>query len=213
MRARVEQRLKRTPNASPVLALAGRTWAATGDAPKGEEFLRRAIDADPSNLDVDGELAGLYVAQRKLDQAVAEFSRLFTRQLGGVGPPTLAAMIVQGQGNEAEARRRDERLVEANPRAAVAANNLAWIYASRGEELDKALQLAETAEAELPDHPEVNDTLGFVYLKKQLPSLAVPPLRLAVRGPRPTGCSTTTWDWRIRRTATRRRRGGSWSTR
>ena len=153
---------------------------ATGDASKGEEFLRRAIDADPQNLDAYGQLAGLYVAQRKLDQAVAEFDNLATRQPGAVGPPTLAAMIVQGQGNEGEARRRYERLVASNPRAAVAANNLAWIYASRGEQLDKALQLAQTAKSERPDHPEINDTLGFVYLKKQLPSLAIPPLRLAV---------------------------------
>jgi Flp pilus assembly protein TadD len=42
------------------------------------------------------------------------------------------------------------------------------------------LQLAQAAKAELPDNPNVNDTLGFVYIKKQLPSLAVPPLRLAV---------------------------------
>ena len=34
--------------------------------------------------------------------------------------------------------------------------------------------------AQVPDHPEFNDTLAFVYLKKQLPSLAIPPLRLAV---------------------------------
>ena len=70
--------------------------------------------------------------------------------------------------------------METNPRAAVASNNLAWMYASRGEQLDRALQLAQAAKAELPDHPEVNDTLGFVYLKKQLPALAIPPLRLAV---------------------------------
>jgi predicted Zn-dependent protease len=62
----------------------------------------------------------------------------------------------------------------------VASNNLAWIYASHGEQLDRALQLAQAAKAELPDHPQVNDTLAFVYLKKQLPSLAIPPLRLAV---------------------------------
>ena len=89
-------------------------------------------------------------------------------------------MILQAQGKEDEARRRYERLVEANPRAAVAANNLAWMYATRGEQLDRALQLAQAAKAELPDHPEVNDTLGFVYIKKQLPALAIPPLRLAV---------------------------------
>ena len=145
----------------------------------------RRICAEPStptrsNLDAYGQLAGLYVAQRKLDQAVAEFDKLAARRPGDVGPPTLAAMIVQGQGNEAEARRRYESLVASNPRAVVAANNLAWIYASRGEQLDKALQLAQTAKSELPDHPEINDTLGFVYLKKQMPSLAIAPLRIAV---------------------------------
>ena len=179
-RARVEQRLQKTPNASGVLVLAGRTWAATGDVAKGEQFLHRAIDADASNVDAYALLAGLYLSQKKLDQAVAEFDALAARQPGAIGPPTMAAVILQGQGKEDEARRRYERLVEANPAAAVAANNLAWMYASRGEQLDRALQLAQAAKAKLPDHPSVNDTLGFVYIKKQLPSLAIPPLRFAV---------------------------------
>jgi predicted Zn-dependent protease len=54
------------------------------------------------------------------------------------------------------------------------------MYASRGEQLDRALQLAQAAVAEVPDNPEFNDTLAFVYLKKQLPALAIPPLKLAV---------------------------------
>jgi len=179
-RARIEQRLQKSANSSPVLALAGRTWAATGDASKGEELLRRAIDADPSNLDAYSTLAGLYASGRKFDQAVAEFDKLAARQPKAVGPPTMAALILQSQGKTEEARRRYERLVEANPRAAVAANNLAWMYASGGEQLDRALQLAQAAKAERPDDPEVNDTLGFVYMKKQLPKLAIVPLRLAV---------------------------------
>ena len=183
-RARLEQRLQKTPNDSAVLALAGRTWAATGDTAKGEELLRRAIAADPSNFDAYSLLAVLYVFERKLDQAIAEFDKLAARQPGAAGPPTMAAIILQAQGKDEEARLRYERVVEANPRAAVASNNLAWMYASRGERLDRALQLAQAAKAELPEHPEVNDTLGFVYLKKQLPSLAIPPLRLAVeKGP------------------------------
>jgi tetratricopeptide (TPR) repeat protein len=179
-RARIEERLKKTPNSSFVLALAGRTWGVTGDTAKAEEFLRRAIDADASNLDAYSSLAGLYASGRKYDQAVAEFDRLAARQPKSVWPPTLAALVLQAAGKEAEARQRLERLVEANPHAGVAANNLAWIYASKGEQLDRALQLAQAAKAEIPDHPEVNDTLGFVYLKKQLPSLAIPALRLAV---------------------------------
>ncbi|MCU0691777.1 MAG: tetratricopeptide repeat protein, partial [Polyangiaceae bacterium] len=179
-RARIEERLKKTPDASVVLALAGRTWAITGDPVKAEELLKRAIDADASNFDAYSALAALYVSGRRLDEAVAEFDKLAARQPKAIGPPTLAALVLQAQGKEAEARQRFERLVEANPHAAVAANNLAYMYASKGEQLDRALQLAQAAKAEIPDHPEVNDTLGFVYLKKQLPSLAIAPLRLAV---------------------------------
>jgi Flp pilus assembly protein TadD len=54
------------------------------------------------------------------------------------------------------------------------------MYASRGEQLDRALQLAQAAKAELPDEPDVNDTLALVYIRKHLGSLAIPPLRLAV---------------------------------
>jgi Flp pilus assembly protein TadD len=32
----------------------------------------------------------------------------------------------------------------------------------------------------MPDSAAVNDTLGYVYLKRNLPTLAVPPLRLAI---------------------------------
>ena len=143
-----------------MLALAGRTWAATGDQAKGEELLRRAIDADPSNFDAYSRLGALYFSQKKLDQAIAEFDKLAARQPNAVAPQTMAGLILQAQGKNDEARQRYERLVEMNPRAAVASNNLAWMYASRGEQLDRALQLAQAAKAEIPDHPEVNDTLG-----------------------------------------------------
>jgi Tfp pilus assembly protein PilF len=179
-RARVDERLKKTPNSSPVLALAGRTWAATGDLAKGEEFLRRAIDADPLNFEAYSSLGSMYASERKLDQALVEFDKLAAQQPKAAGPATMAALVVQAQGKEGEARKRYEQLVEKDPHAAVASNNLAWMYASRGEQLDRALQLAQAAVAAVPEHPEFNDTLAFVYLKKQLPSLAIPPLRLAI---------------------------------
>jgi len=178
-RGRIAERLERTPRSSAVLVLAARTWAATGDPAKTEEFLRRAIEADPTSLEAYELLGGLYVSQKRLDEALAEYDRLAARQPGAIGPPTMAGLILQAQGRQDEARQRYERLVEASPRAAVAANNLAWMYANRGEQLDRALSLAQAATAELPDHPGVNDTLGFVYLKKGMPALAIPPLRLA----------------------------------
>jgi Flp pilus assembly protein TadD len=171
-RARFEERLKKTPGDSVVLVLAARTWASTGDQAKAEKFLRRAIDADATNFDACALLARLSASQHRLDEALVEYDKFAARQPGAVG--------LQAQGNEDEARRRYERLVEVAPRAAVASDNLAWMYASCGEQLDRALQLAQAAKAELPDEPNVNDTLALVYIRKQLGSLAIPLLRLAV---------------------------------
>jgi Tfp pilus assembly protein PilF len=67
-----------------------------------------------------------------------------------------------------------------DPDAAVAANNLAWIYAEEGEQLDRALEMAQTAKARLPEQAEVDDTLGWVYYQKGLFSLAMNSFRLAV---------------------------------
>jgi tetratricopeptide (TPR) repeat protein len=179
-RSRIESRLQTAPRDSAALVLAARTWGGTGDQAKAEEFLRRAIDADASNFDAYALLGQLYYSQGRLDKALAEYDALAARQPGTSGAATMSAMILQAQGKEQDARQRYERIVDANPRAAVAANNLAYIYASRNEQLDRALQLAQAAKAALPDNPSVNDTLGYVYVKKQLGSLAIPLLKQAI---------------------------------
>ena len=56
----------------------------------------------------------------------------------------------------------------------IAANNLAWLYADAGDNLDTALTLIQTAMAQAPDRAELIDTLGWVYYKKNLPELAIP---------------------------------------
>jgi predicted Zn-dependent protease len=62
----------------------------------------------------------------------------------------------------------------------VAANNLAWIYAAEGGNLDVALNLAQTAKRAEPDNPNFIDTLGFVLLKKGLAASAIPEFQAAV---------------------------------
>ena len=59
-------------------------------------------------------------------------------------------------------------------------NNLAWLYAQQGSNLDIAAQLAESATAAMPTQAEFYDTLGWVYYKKQLATLAIRSLQRAV---------------------------------
>ena len=92
---------------------------------------------------------------------------------------TMLGTILLKQNKSGEARGHFERAIELSPRAAVAANNLAWDYATTGGNLDTALQLAQTAKAELPDSATVTDTLGWVYDQRGLASLAVTTLKEA----------------------------------
>ena len=93
----------------------------------------------------------------------------------------MLGFLLEIQGRFDEAQQQYQKALEFDPRTAAAANNLAWLYATRGGSLDVALQLAQTAKAGLPDSPEVSDTLGWIYIKKGLRELAVGPLEFAAR--------------------------------
>ncbi len=172
-KSRIEERLK-VDRSPAMLLLAARTYWSAQDLSSAEKVLRQAIDAEPTLLTSYGMLAQLYISQKKLDQARLEFENLAARQSKPVGALTMIGIILQAQGRNDLAAKRYEDALAIDSRAAIAANNLAWIHAESGEDLDKALTLAQTATSVLPESPEIMDTLGWVYYKKQLPDLAIP---------------------------------------
>jgi tetratricopeptide (TPR) repeat protein len=178
--SRIEDRLASQPRSAPLLVVAARTYAAARQPDKAEKALRDAIDVDSGNLAAYFLLGQVLAAQNRLDEAVAEFDTAAARRPSQVGASTMAAILVQMQGKEAEAQKRYEAIVAATQRAPVAANNLAWIYAEKGTDLDAALTLAQSARIQLPNAAEVSDTLGWVYYKQNLPHLAIPLFQEAV---------------------------------
>jgi tetratricopeptide (TPR) repeat protein len=180
-RQRIEKALAARPNDAALLRLAAQTQSSLENPTEAERLLRHAIDANPNDPSTYSMLGTLYFTQQRLDEAIAQFMRLAERQPQSVGVHTSLGTLLQMQNRTDEARSRYEHVLALDPRAAVAANNLAWIYAESGSNLDQALQLAQTAKARLPDRAEVNDTLGWVYVKKGLGALAIPVLRESVR--------------------------------
>jgi predicted Zn-dependent protease len=61
---------------------------------------------DPSRLQAYGLLAQIYMRQQKLDQALREYDELARRQPKNVWTRTMSAMILEGQGKQAEAQKR-----------------------------------------------------------------------------------------------------------
>lgn len=179
-RAKVEARLAKKSDDPDLLHLAAATYDASGDAARREEVLRKIVEVDPANLDAYAALGRIYYSAGKLDQARGEFEEMLKRQPKSIASQTMVAMILQLQSKGADAQKSYEKVLELDPHAAVAANNLAWLHAQNGVNLDVALQLAQTAKSQLPKQPEIADTLGWIYYKKNLGSLAVRELREAV---------------------------------
>ena len=179
-RERVEAKLAAQPNNTDLMMLAAQVYGAQRDFPRAETTLRAAIQKDPGVSRAYSMLAAVLLSSGKLDAARVEFDQMGQRDPKNVGALTMAAMIVHSQNKTADARKRYEAIVNNDPTAAVAANNLAWIYQEDGDKLDDALRLAQGAASRLPESSEVQDTIGMIYIKKELPALAVPAFEKSV---------------------------------
>lgn len=171
--ARIDAAVAKAPADAMTLLIAARAQLAARNFPAAEASLRKAIEADPQRLEGYTMLGRLYASQRRLDEAVREFEEIAKRQPNSVSAHTAVATLQLALNRRAEAKARYQLVLDLDANAAVAANNLAWMQAEDGDNLDVALKLAQTAVARLPASAEVSDTLGYVYLKKGLYPLAI----------------------------------------
>jgi tetratricopeptide (TPR) repeat protein len=172
--ARVEALLAQAPTNPEALKLGAHVYSRLGKLDAAEVLLKRAIDANPAALEVYAALGQLYATEKKLDAARASFEKVAVQRPKSVPAHTVIGMIHEMQGNRPEARKQYELVMQIDDSAPVAANNLAYLYADEGDNLDVALKLAQTAKRRFPDMPAVSDTVGWVYYKKGLSGLAIP---------------------------------------
>jgi Tfp pilus assembly protein PilF len=157
------------------LALTGRQFA---DA---ERTLRKVAAFENPPAEAYTLLGRLFIAQGKLDQATKEFSELVRNDPRSVAGHVMLGLLLHAQRDVRGAIEHYERAFALDPkRAAPAANNLAWLYAENGENLDRALELAQAARSELSSDSAPLDTLGWVYLKKGVTSQAETFIRQAI---------------------------------
>jgi Tfp pilus assembly protein PilF len=179
-RARIDEQLARRPRSSALLILAGRVYGAAKDYPAAERALKTAIDVDPTSPVAYDELVRVYALEGQLDRAVREIEAMASAHPDSAGPPTMLGEIMEIKGRPIDAQAWFEKALKIAPRNAIVANNLAWLYADQGGDLDTALRLALLAREQLAQRPDVADTLGWVYYKRNEHSQALPLLEQAV---------------------------------
>jgi tetratricopeptide (TPR) repeat protein len=180
-RKRLVDVIERDPRNTAVLLMTAKVLVAERQFPRAEQMLRRVIELDRSEIEAYALLGQMFLAQKRLPEATREFAAIVERDPRSSAAHTMLGLLFHAQRRVPEAITHYEKALEHDPTSASAANNLAWLLAENKEQLDRALQLAKGAQARLPQNAEIVDTLGWVYLQREMLALAVTTLEEAVR--------------------------------
>lgn len=180
-RQRIEKALLAAPDDVRLLLLSADAAAAVGDLTEAEKTLRHATQIDKNSFEPVIALSELLAQQRRGEDAREVLSRFLQHHPTSSDAQTRLAMLLEDDGKLEEARRHYEQIVGRDRRAPLAASRLAALHVELKGNLDVALDLAILAKQQLPKDPGVADTLGWVYVAKNVTGLALPHLRDAVR--------------------------------
>lgn len=162
------------PASSTLMELAGRLYEQHGWTDDAARCFRAALQLDPKRASAAIQLTAL--ESRAGHEEAASSSAAGTSVSNSL---LLSAVRAGDAKNNAAAIREYEAAISKGDSTGVAANNLAWIYAEQGTNLDRALQLAQSAREANPVNPAVTDTLGFVLLRRHEYSMALAELKRA----------------------------------
>jgi tetratricopeptide (TPR) repeat protein len=170
------------PSNAKLQLLFGEISAAARRTDDAEAAFRKAIELDPNGLSAYQSLAALFIISGRVAEAITTYERALEQKPKSGSLHLMLASLLEASGRLEDAIGHYESAVELEPDLAVAKNNLAYLLAERGQDLDRALDLAQEAKAKLPDNPNAADTLGWVLYKKNVPAAAINYLREAVGG-------------------------------
>src|SRR5262249_6603463 len=131
--------------------LLGQLWIKAKDAGQAESAFKKAIELNNSLLSAYLNLGQLYHQERKTDQAVKEYEAVLAKDPNEIRANMLLGIIHESRKEYDKAQAHYETILKVNPKFAPAANNLAWMLAEQGGNLDVALSYAQTAREQRPE--------------------------------------------------------------
>ncbi len=183
----IDTAIERAPEQGSLYELRGVALARAERADEARADFEKSLEIEEHNPSALAGLATLKAQGGDLAGAIELFDRAaaMVPQEGSYG--YAAAQLTLATGDDAGGEARLRKVVRQAPGSVGARNDLAWILAEKGEELDYALELAQEAKA-LDASPDILDTLGFVHLQRGEAAEAVAVLEEAV-SLRPTSAS------------------------
>jgi len=144
-------------------------------------YYQRVMDSLDKNAKGRGDMlmriGDTYRRKGDLQSAVANMQKAREILPGNVMILTTLAMVLEQAGRWTEAQQVYQAAVKMDPNNGLSLNNLAFLIAEHGGDLDSALNMANKAKQIMPSLTEVTDTLGWIYLKKGMPDIAIESFR------------------------------------
>jgi tetratricopeptide (TPR) repeat protein len=157
----------------------------TGKADEAVEILRAAEKRDPMNPAVGSILGSILAQVGRNEEAEKLFKGLLDRfpnndEVVRTARSNLSIIYVN-LGDYARGEAELEALLERNPDEAGVNNDLGYLYAEQGKNLEKAETMIRKAVEEDPENSAYLDSLGWVLFKRGKVKEAVEPLEKAVK--------------------------------
>ena len=128
------------------------------------------LEKTPNSADLMFRLAETYRKKGDINVAADLFRKSSQAAPNSTLPLTQLGMILETIGPIDQAKAVYEQILKLDPNNAIALNNLAYRKAEEGQDLDAALTMAQHARQTLPNSTAMADTLGWIYIKKNLSS-------------------------------------------
>ena len=146
----------------------------------------KLIQKSPKAPDLYVQLGEAKKFSHDYNGAIAAFQKAKDLDPNSAIPPLEIGMIYdENLARYDDARKNYEDALKLQPDNATALNNLAFLKADNGIDLDQALEYAQRAQRKMPTNLDVMDTLALIYIKKNLTDDGLRMLRDLV-GQRPT---------------------------
>jgi tetratricopeptide (TPR) repeat protein len=179
---RIDAAVASKPEDGRLQQLKGIVALASGQGEAAEEAFKKAIQYSPEDLSGYERLATYYGRTGRLQQAIETYEKAVQVHPERAQLHYMLGVLYEYSGQREPAIARYEEAIRKNPDLGEAKNNLAYLLAEAGQNLDRALDLAQEAKALLPDSANAADTLGWVLYKRGVPSAAISFLREAESG-------------------------------
>jgi Flp pilus assembly protein TadD len=144
-----------------------------GRLPEAREQLEQLVRRNPGLTEARTRLGTVEGQLGDKAGALENFQKAHQLQPSNLSVTLGYALLLEEAGQKDQARGLYEELLRADPENPTALNNLAYLKAEQGVDLDQALGYAQHALQRSPQDPNISDTLGLIYIRKKLTSQAV----------------------------------------